>query len=358
MNKICILGDTHFGMRGDSLDFHRYYQKFYEEILFPYLVENDIKVIFQLGDLFDRRKFINFNSLYLSRKYFFDKLKEHGITMHTLLGNHDIAYKNTLEVNSSELLLKDYDNIKVYRDFETVQFDGIDVDVVPWLCDENIDEFHERMSSTKAQICFGHFEIDGFEMDRGQVFHGGISRESLIKYDMVLTGHFHHKSSDGHIYYVGTPGEMTWSDYNDPRGFHILDVTPRELTFIQNLFRMFHKVVYDDTEQDFDYWKEFDFDALKETYVKVICVNKTNPYLFDNMVDNLYKAGVSDIGIVEDFTDSVIDDENDIVDQAEDTMTILSKYIDNLTLNVKSDKLKSLMREVYIEALSTERTND
>ena len=97
--KICILGDTHFGMRGDSLEFHRYYKKFYDETFFPYLIENKIDTVFQLGDLFDRRKFINFNSLYQSKEYFFDKLVQHNITMYALVGNHDIAYKNTLEVN-------------------------------------------------------------------------------------------------------------------------------------------------------------------------------------------------------------------------------------------------------------------
>jgi DNA repair exonuclease SbcCD nuclease subunit len=354
--KLCILGDTHFGMRGDSLEFHRYYQKFYDEVFFPYLIENKIDTVFQLGDLFDRRKFINFNSLYLARKYFFDKLKEHNITFYTLLGNHDVTYKNTLEVNSSQLLLNEYENITIFDDFATVEFDGVPVDVIPWLCADNQESIFENIKNSKSQLSFGHFEIDGFEMDRGNVCHGGIDRTSLNKYDMVLTGHFHHKSNDGHIYYVGTPGEMTWADYNDPRGFHIFDTATRELEFVQNPFRMFHKVTYDDGEQDFEFWKKYDFNQLKETFVKVIVLNKQNPYLFDNVIDNLYKAGVSDISIVEDFTDNLIDVEQEIVDQAEDTMTILSKYIDNLTLNVESEKLKTLMRELYVEALNTERT--
>jgi hypothetical protein len=76
--------------------------------------------------------------------------------------------------------------------------------------------------------------------------------------------------------------------------------------------------------------------------------------LFDHVVDNIYKAGVADLSIVEDFSDVLIDTDQDIVDQAEDTMTILSKYIDNLTLDVESDKLKNIMRELYVEALNTE----
>jgi DNA repair exonuclease SbcCD nuclease subunit len=357
MNKICILGDTHFGVRSDSIDFHKYYQKFYDTILFPYLIENDIKVIFQLGDLFDRRKFINFHSLYLSRKYFFDKLKEYGIQLHTLIGNHDIYYRNTLIVSSPTLVLREYDNIKVYDKFETVNLCGIDIDVVPWICDANQEEIFEKMKDSRADICFGHFEIDGFEMDRGTVHHGGLDRKALKKYDMVLSGHFHHKSSADNILYVGTPYEMTWSDYNDPKGFHILNTETRDLTFVQNTFKMFHKVFYDDGEQDFEFWKKYDFNSLKETYVKVVVLNKQNPYLFDNVIDNLYKIGVSDLGIVEDFTDSTIDDDQDLIDQAEDTMTILGKYIDSMPLDIETSKLKSMMREIYVEALNVEKTD-
>ena len=343
-------------MRGDSLDFHRHYEKFYSEIFFPYLKENNIDTIVQLGDLFDRRKFINFNSLYLVRRYFFDPIKENEIKFHTLLGNHDVAYKNTLEVNSSSLLLNDYGNITIHNSFNTVSFDGIDVDIVPWICDDNQVEIFDKIKESKSQICFGHFEIAGFEMDRGNICHEGIDKSSLKKYDIVLTGHFHHKSSDGHITYVGTPGEMTWSDYNDPRGFHIFDTDTRELTFIQNPYRMFYKVTYDDTKQDFEYWKMYDYTQHHDTYVKVVVLNKQNPFMFDTVIDNLYKCGISDLSIVEDFSEVSLDQDQELIDQAEDTMTILSKYIDGLQLNVEPDKLKTVMRELYVEALNVEKT--
>jgi len=352
--KLCILGDTHFGARGDSLDFHKYFQKFYDEVFFPYLIENDIKVVFQMGDLFDRRKFINFNSLYLSRKYFFEKCERLGIKLHTLIGNHDVAYKNTLEVNSPSLLLNEYNNIEIYEEFDTVEFDGVSIDVVPWICDDNVDDIFNRMKESKAQICFGHFEIAGFEMDRGNVCESGIDKQSLSKYDVVLTGHFHHKSTDGNITYVGTPYEMTWADWNDPKGFHIFDTETREMNFVKNTFSMFHKITYDDGKTTFEDWKEYEFSKLKECYVKVVVLNKQNPFLFDHVIDSLYKAGVSDLSIVEDFTDVNVDLDQDIIDQAEDTITILSKYIDNLTLDVEPEKLKTLMRELYVEALNTE----
>lgn len=352
--KLIILGDTHFGARGDSLDFHKYFQKFYDEVFFPYLIDNKIDTVIQMGDLFDRRKFINFNSLYLSRKYFFDKLKEHNIQLHALIGNHDVAYKNTLEVSSPTLLLKEYDNVHLYSEFETKTFGNLDIDIVPWICDDNELDIFDKIKSSRSEVCLGHFEIAGFEMDKGNICDIGIDKKQLSKYDIVLSGHFHHKSTNGNITYVGTPYEMTWADHNDPKGFHVFDTDTREMAFVKNTFTMFNKIVYDDSVTNFDHWKAYDYDSLKESYVKFVVLNKQNPYLFDHVVDNMYKVGVSDLSIVEDFSDTLIDNDQEIVDQAEDTMTILSKYIDNLELDVEPDKLKTLMRELYIEALNTE----
>jgi len=307
-----------------------------------------------MGDLFDRRKFINFNTLHLCRQYFFGQCQILGIKVHTLLGNHDIAFKNTLEVNSTGLLLNEYENVEYYDSFETAEFDGVLIDVVPWICDDNEDKIFEQMKQSKAQICFGHFEIAGFEMDRGNVCDHGLDKKLLSKYDMVLSGHFHHKSTNDNITYVGTPYEMTWSDYNDPKGFHIFDTNTREMEFVRNPFTMFNKITYDDSDTDFEHWKNYDYNEKRNTYVKVVVLNKQNPFLFDHVIDSLYKAGVSDLSIVEDFNDLIVENDEEIINQAEDTMTILSKYIDNLELDVQPEKLKTLMRELYVEALNTE----
>jgi DNA repair exonuclease SbcCD nuclease subunit len=353
MAKICVLGDTHFSVRGDSLEFHRYFSKFYENIFFPYLEENKIQTIIQLGDLFDRRKYINFNSLYLSRRYFFEKLLEKNIKLIVLLGNHCSYFRNTLEVNSPNLLLGEYKNIEIIENFTSLNLDGLDIDIVPWICDDNENDIFQKIKNTKSEVCLGHFEISGFEMDKGIVCESGIDKKLLSKYDIVLSGHFHHKSSSDNITYVGTPYEMTWSDYLDPKGFHIFDTETRELDFIKNPLTMFNKLFYNDEQQDMDFWKKVDYSLYKEKYVKMVVVNKQNPYLFDQVVDNLYKVGCSDISIVEDHLD-VGELNDDLVDQAQDTLTILNSYVDVLELNVDNEKLKLIMRELYIEALNTE----
>ncbi len=114
-------------------------------------------------------------------------------------------------------------------------------------------------------------------------------------------------------------------------------------------------IMYDDALENFaQLYKTFDYSIYEGAYVKIVVVNKSNPYLFDMVMDNLYKANVADISVVEDFTDITVDTDQELIDQAEDTMTILSKYIDNLPLTVEPDKLKGLMRELYVEALSSD----
>ena len=348
--KIAILGDVHLGVRGDSIAFHDHFKMFYSQTFFPYLLENDIDTVFQLGDLFDRRKYISFQTLALSRKYFFDQFVKHKIHCHVLLGNHDIFFKNTLEVNSPDLLLKDYKEfVHIYN--QPCEWNRIDI--IPWICKENELEIMDFIKKSQNEICFGHLELTGFEMDRGNICHEGMDPNIFQKYDSVYSGHFHHKSNKNNIVYVGTPCEHTWSDYNDERGFHILDTETRELTFIPNPEKMFHKIKYNDDELFYNDIVNADYSHLNNKFVKIVVEKRNNTFLFDTMLDSLAKVNPLEVSVVEDFSEITENVEID-VDQAEDTMTILNKYVDGLTLPVESDKIKTVLRDVYNEALSME----
>lgn len=344
--KIAILGDTHFGARGDSLIFSNFFKTFFSEVFFPYILENNIKQVIQLGDLFDRRKYINFVSLTEAKKYFFDPLKENGIELHVLIGNHDIYFRNTLSVNSIELLLGEYSNIRIYKNPASI-FD--DIDMVPWICEENRQEVMDFTKQSKSPFCIGHFEFNGFEMDRGNICHEGMNANDFSRYEKVISGHFHHRSEKGNVLYTGTPYEMTWADYNDKKGFHILNLENREIEFISNPLSIFSKISYDEDNISDD----FSFDSYKNKYVKVVVVKKADQEKFERFIDSLIKAGAIDIAVVEDFTD-VNEAEVDEVNQADDTMTILSKYIDNIEIDLNKDKLKGIIKEIYTEALSFE----
>jgi len=357
--KIAIITDQHFGARNDSIHFLDFYEKFYRDTFFPTLKENNITTLLILGDTFDRRKYVNFYSLKRTKDMFFDPLHQMGIEVHMLAGNHDTYFKNTNEVNSVDLLLREYDNINVIDSPQTIHLNygetTSDVCMIPWICPENYNNCMEEIKNTSATLCMGHFEIAGFAMYRGMPSEEGLSRELFRKFDMTFSGHYHHKSSADDIYYLGNPYELTWQDYNDPRGFHLFDLTSRELQFVQNPNRMFHRILYDDKQETITEITNRDLSGYTNTYVKVVVINKTNPYLFDKFMNNLYNVNPVDITIAEDFTDLSEGVDDNIVDQAEDTLTILNKYIDNVKEDsISNDKLKTLMKELYIEALNTE----
>ncbi len=354
--KIALINDTHAGARGDSLLFNEFFFKFWEGTFFPYLKKNNIKHIIHLGDVVDRRKFINYVILNQWRKRFFDVLLKEGITMDVIVGNHDVTYKNTNEINAMHELFDHYENIKVYTEPQENTYDGLKVQLMPWINASNYEQSLEALRETTAQIVMGHFEIAGFEMDKGNIAHEGLDRKIFNRFDMVLSGHFHHKSTDGTITYLGNQYEITWIDYGDQRGFHVFDTDTRNLKFVANPNRIFYKINYDDTVQDFEHWKSYHYEQHKDTYVKVVVINKQNAYQFDYVIDQLAKSGVADVAIVEDFTDTDLGEDEELVNQAEDTMTILNKYIDGLTLNVEPVRLKHLMRELYVESLNVETT--
>lgn len=352
--KLALITDQHFGARSDSTAFSEYFERFYENVFFPYLLEHGITNVIDLGDTFDRRKYINYDTLRRCRKYYFDVLKANNIQVDVIVGNHDTYFKNTNEVNSPELLLGDYDNIAVYDEPGEYNYDGLNIAFLPWVCSGNYEQSMQFIENTKAQILFGHLEIQGFEMYRGTFNDHGFDTSVFDKFDMVCTGHFHHRSSRGNIFYLGNPYELTWADFNDPRGFHIFDTDTRELTFIQNPYRMFNKIHYTDANKTVEQVLEDDMEMYRDTFVKVIVHEKNNPYWFDMFIDKLEKTGIADLQVVEDHLNLNLEDDDDIIDEAEDTLTILKKVVSGLDTPVSKKELDSFLTSLYTEALHAE----
>jgi hypothetical protein len=223
---------------------------------------------------------------------------------------------------------------------------------LPWINSGNRDASIQYVQYSKAQALFGHLELQGFEMYRGAINDHGDNPNLFSKFDIVCSGHFHHKSTRGNINYLGSPYEMTWSDFSDPKGFHIFDTEKRELTFVQNSYTMFNKVWYDDTDATVADIVDEDFSNLTDTFVKVIVKNKTNPYWFDMFIERIEKADVSHLQVVEDHLNLDLDDDEDLVNEAEDTLTILQKYVDQLDIKADKVQVDQLVRDLYSEALS------
>jgi len=348
--KVAIITDQHFGARNDSVTFLNFFEKFYNDVFFPKLKEEGITTLLILGDTFDRRKYVNFYALDRAKKMFFDRLAEMNIHVEMLAGNHDTYYKNTNDVNSPALLLREYGNINVIDHPTTIYVDEVPICMMPWICPENYQDSIDTMKTTNAEICMGHFEIAGFAMYRGMESHEGLGKELFEKFDMVFSGHYHHRSDDGHIYYLGNPYELTWQDYNDPRGFHLFDLGERRLEFVSNPYTMFTRLTYDDKETEPIDLTKYD---LKDKFVKLIVVNKTDYYKFDKFTQTLYNSGCHEIKIVEDMSEF---EEGDVGDDInlEDTLSVLSHYIDSVETDLDKENIKTFMKTLYTEAVNVE----
>jgi DNA repair exonuclease SbcCD nuclease subunit len=285
----------------------------------------------------------------------FNPLKARGIDFYTIAGNHTTYYKNTNDLNTIDVIYSD----SVYKpkhfiDPTEIELHGKTILLLPWICDENYEKSMQIIENSSAYIAMGHLELSGFQMFRGAVNVGGLIPSAFSKYNMVLSGHFHHKSSEGNIHYLGAPSQYTWSDWDDERGVHILDLETEELTFIPNPYPMFHKVYFNDVENDYtDLLNDLaNFEQYKGCYIKVIVINKDNPYILDSIVSMIEKAGAADVQVVESHFNIDIESDYDIMENTEDTLTMLKKF----TLGIKNvkqrEKVDSVLYELYIEAQS------
>lgn len=358
MANIALISDTHIGIRNDSPVFHDYFERsmkfFFEEI-----DGRSIKHVIHLGDLFDRRKYLNYVTARECRQTFLEQLEKRGIETHIIAGNHDTYWKNTNEVNSlDEMVTGRYKGIHTYTEPALINIDGLHIQLMPWINSSNNEKCHDIIKTTRAEILMGHLEINGFELFKGIMSDHGDNMDVFSRFDRVFSGHYHHKSTKDNITYLGAFMEHTWADYNDPRGFHIFNTETRSLKFVPNPYKIFKMISYDDKEENImETIENMDYEQFKDCYVKIVCVNRSNPYVFDLMVDKLYKASPVDISVVEDIS-YLVGNEEDLENvQDGDTVSLLSNYIKGLTLPVKNDTMVDYMKNLYMEAISLEHVD-
>ena len=350
--QIAILNDTHAGVRNSSDIFINYQAAFYTDVFFPYLLENNIKHIVHLGDYYEHRRFINFKALNANRVHFLDKLREYGITMDIIPGNHDVYYKNTNKLNALKELLGHYMNeVSILEDPVVMDYDGMKVGLVPWINQENETQCVEFLKNCKADVIGGHFELNGFDMLRGVPCTDGMGTEHLKRFELVLSGHYHCKSNQGNIHYLGSQMEFFWNDAGDDKFFHILDTNTRELTPVRNPLTLYERIYYDDEKQDYN---AYDVLRLDGKFVKVVVTNKTDPFTFDRFLDRIQSRDILDLKIQEDFTEFLGENVQDEGLEIENTSELLRSYVDNVETILDKDRLKKELIELMQEAETVE----
>jgi len=341
--KIAIITDQHFGARKGSKLFHDYFKKFYDNVFFPYLEEHKIDTVIDMGDTFDNRRSVDLWSIDWAKETYFDRLQEMGITLHSIVGNHTAYYKDTNEVNTIDLLLKEYSNITTYSETTSIEVGGLNILLVPWINEENKEATLGLIKASQASVCMGHLELNGFVATAGHVMDHGMDINPFKKFNKTFSGHYHTRSNVDNIYYLGNPYEMFWNDCEDARGFTIFDTETLEQTPINNPYRLFYKVYYEDHN-----YKLFNTKELKNKIVKVIVRKKTDQKLFDKFIDKLYSTGINDIKIVENYV--LQESEDFIAEEDENTIGVLNRYIDESDFEGDKTLIKGIFQKIYAEA--------
>ena len=341
--KVAIITDQHFGARKSSRIFHDFFLKFYNNVFFPTLEKEGITTVIDLGDTFDNRRNVDLWSIEWARKNYYDRLEEMGVTVHAVVGNHTAYFKDTNEINTLDNVLGQYPNVMVYSEPEDVIIGGQKVTFIPWINQDNAEKTFKLLEDTTSKCAMGHLELNGFEAHRGHIMEKGLGCELFEKFSQVFSGHYHHRSSRGNIHYLGNPYQLYWNDYQDTRGFHIWDSQSLGLEFVPNPYEMYDKIFYNEKKIP----KKLD--KYQGKIVKVIVEDKTDTAKFDYFISQLYVAGVHEVKIIEDsLFDTELDGDIDI--EKEDTLTILEKYVDDMSYHDKNG-LKDIMKSLYVEAL-------
>ena len=341
--KIAIISDQHFGCRKNSKLFHDYFLKFYNDIFFPTLEQHGITTIVDMGDTFDSRKGIDFSALSWAKNNYYDRLQSMGIHVHTIVGNHTAYYKNTNDINAVDLLLREYQNVTVYSDPTEVKLENLPILFIPWINQENEEKTLKLIRKTSCKCVMGHLELQGFKVNRQIVMDHGLESNIFDKFSIVFSGHYHTRSNTSNIFYLGNPYEMFWSDVKDKRGFHIFDTETLEKTSINNPYRLFYNIYYEDTP-----YQTFNTTEYDSKIVKVIVRKKSDNKKFERFIDKLYSANVAELKIVENF--EIKDSEDFEVFESEDTLSILNRYVTDAEINLDKSIVQKLLQEVYQEA--------
>ena len=351
--KIAVLNDTHCGIRNSSEIFLNNAASFYSDIFFPYCQEHNIEQIIHLGDFYDHRKFVNFKALNHNRKHFLDPLRKYNMKMDIIPGNHDTYFKNTNDLNSLKECLGHYMNeIHIIMEPTVLEYGSLKIAMLPWINNENYAESMKFITNCEADWLGGHLELNGFEMMRGIKNSHGMDHKTFSRFEMVLTGHYHAASHQDNIWYLGSQLEFFWSDAHDPKYFHIIDTETREIEKILNPYTLFHKVLYNDSEMDYNNYNVSD---LNGKFVKVVVINKTDSFVFDRFIDRIQNQDIHELKIAENFSEFI--GENVGVDDNinfDDTQEIVDTYIDAVDTDLDKDRIKVQMRELMTEAQALE----
>ena len=361
--KLAFITDTHVGCRSGSSIFREYFKWYYETVLFPYMEENCITNLLHGGDFFDNRNAITLQDIDFVANWFAGELVHRCLQLHVVLGNHDVAFRNTNSIHSLTILERAApNNVTVYSEPTLVDFDGQKVAMIPWINATNqadTIDFINAVEDKENTLILGHFEIIGMKMYANSIrCEHGLEPVQFKDFEKVLSGHFHHMSSVQNIMYMGSTFHLTWQDYGDPRGFHIYDIPTKTFSFEENEFSLFVQVPFDETifkEMSDDDYKE----AFEARFVKLLVTDPNyDRVLLLDTVSKINRVKPHDLQIQNDALVGVVEktgdeDVDDVLEKtSKTTREYIANYIDDRYTedDPKYGSLLNILDRLYLQA--------
>jgi hypothetical protein len=226
---------------------------------------------------------------------------------------------------------------------------------VPWLVESTEDEMKFKnicaSETEKFDLCLGHFEIKGFEINKGQFDETGKDHGTFKNFNRVFSGHYHIRSTLGKISYLGCPYQLTWGDYEDKKGIHIYDLDNNTTEFIENTDSPSHvKITINDiVTKNIPILKK-----IKNNYVKLIIDQKMSDTFLVQAQSKIESLMPRKLEIENTVVDTIDEKEGTYISKTNDPLSFLSEYVDNIEMEDGIDKsdLKKFLNDIYNSSLT------
>ena len=344
-----IISDAHFGQKAHSKGVFLSQMQFFHEQFFPYLLKNNIKTVFHLGDLTHNRNVIDLWILQELKTQFFSFFEKNKITFYTLLGNHDIVYRNSLSHSFPKENLNEFEYVKVIDEPTKVSIGKYTIGLMPWIVD-----LKNYSLPDKCDILMGHFDIQSMPMLTNIMSHEGHLVDEFKSYKHVFSGHYHIKSDKDNIHYVGTQYQLSWNDFDQTKGFYVVRDN-YQFEYIENVITpRFMKIYYKEIAGDCEIRLAGDGDErnisklqaielAKKNYLKVFVEKCSNQIEFDRFYDSLLIVSKNDYKIeivnseeiIEDYDFSDFDTS---LESETSTVDLIMSYIESMVFTDDIDK--------------------
>lgn len=355
-HKIALISDIHYGCRNNSENYLSIIDNFFRVTLRKTIEERNITDVRILGDLFDCRNNVNVRTMntVLSMFRWYSQDLPH-IKFKILLGNHDIYYKNRIDINSIECLRSE-PNIEIIDEITIEKINDKKIITFPWIVEGSDIEARFKAycnGSETFDVCFGHFEIRGFEITKGRLDEEGNEQSKYSNFKRVFSGHYHIRSTKKHITYLGCPYQLTWNDYGDKKGIHIYEVNTGETEFVENTDSpSFHFIDIKDVIKN----NKKEISKFNGNFIKLVIDKKYKELEIMRAMTKAESLNPLKLDIENRYIEEINDEDSDLdISKSSDPLSFFTEYVNNIEIDdeeIETKKLIAYVDELYKYSLT------